>query len=112
MPEITWQDFDNVEMRAGRVIEVDPFPEAHKPSYLLRIDFGEQGGVLQSSAALADDYELEELVGRFVVAVTNFPPKQIGPHMSQVLVLAAQDEDGTLHLLRPDGEPELGARIR
>lgn len=112
MPQITWQEFDKVEMRVGRVTEVEPFPEAHTPSYLLRIDFGQHGGVLQSSAALADDYDREELIDRLVVAVTNFPPKQIGPHMSHVLVLAAQDEDGALHLLHPDGDAELGARIR
>lgn len=110
--EISWNDFDKVEMRVGRVVQVDPFPEVHTPSYLLQIDFGEHGGVRQSSAALAENYELAQLQDRLVVAVTNFPTKQIGPHMSEVLVLAAQDEGGELHLLAPDGEPELGARIR
>lgn len=112
MAEITWADFDRVEMRVGRVLQVDPFPEAHTPSYLLQVDFGDHGGVRQSSAALARDYEPSELENRLVVAVTNFPAKQIGPHMSEVLVLAAQEDDGRLHLLAPDGEPELGARIR
>lgn len=112
MAQITWQEFDKIEMRVGKILEVSPFPEAHAPSYLLQIDFGPDGGLVQSAAALADDYARDELVGRFVVAVTNFPPKQIGPHMSHALVLAAQDGDGALHLLQPDGAPELGARIR
>lgn len=112
MAEISWNDFDKVAMRVGRVVQVDPFPEAHTPSYLLQIDFGAQGGVRQSSAALAEDYQRTELQDRLVVAVTNFPPKQIGPHMSEVLVLAAQAEGGKLHLLAPDGDPELGAPIR
>lgn len=112
MDQITWGDFDKVEMRVGRVVQVDPFPEAHTPSYLLQVDFGEHGGVKQSSAALAEDYERADLKDRLVIAVTNFPPKQIGPHMSEVLVLAAQDPDGRLHLLAPDSGAELGARIR
>lgn len=112
MDQITWNDFDKVEMRVGRVVQIDPFPEAHSPSYLLQVDFGEHGGVKQSSAALAEDYERADLENRLVIAVTNFPPKQIGPRMSQVLVLAAQQADGRLHLISPDGEPELGARIR
>ena len=112
MDQITWNDFDKVEMRVGRVVQVDPFPEAHTPSYLLQVDFGDHGGVKQSSAALAEDYERADLEDRLVVAVTNFPPKQIGPHMSEVLILAAQDRDGRLYLLAPDSGAGLGARIR
>lgn len=110
--QIQWQDFDKVDMRVGRVIKVEPFSEARKPSYLLAVDFGEQIGVRRSAAALASDYSINELQGRLVVAVTNFPAKQIAHHMSEVLVLAAAAADGTLQLLQPDGETELGARIR
>lgn len=109
---ISYPDFDRVEMRAGRVRAVQEFPQAHKPSYLLTIDFGQGLGRRQSAAAIAEFYEVDELMGRLVVAVTNFPPKQIANHMSEVLVLAAVNGDGSLRLLTPDDEVELGARIR
>jgi tRNA-binding protein len=112
MPTISWQDFDRVGMHVGKVIEVVEFPEARKPSYLLRIDFGPELGVKRSVAAIRDRYQQEELTGRLVVAVTNFPPKQIANHISEVLVLAAVNPDDTLRLLQPDGEVELGARVR
>ncbi len=111
MPTITWADFEKVDMRVGRVLEARDFPEARKPSYLLTIDFGPELGVKQSSAALRDLYRKEELEGRLVVAVVNFPPKQVANHMSEVLVLAAVNRDGSMRLLQPDGEVELGARI-
>ncbi len=109
---ISWDDFDKVDMRVGRVIEAAEFAEAHKPSFLLQVDFGSKLGVRQSVAALREDYALEDLTGRLVVAVTNFPAKQIANHMSELLVLAAVNSDGSLRLLEPDGEVELGARIR
>lgn len=112
VPIINYQDFDRVEMRVGRVLAVDEFPEANKPSYLLRIDFGPDLGERRSAAAIADEYEEQELVGKQVVAVTNFPPKQIANHMSEVLVLAGVNQDGTLRLLAPDAEVEIGARVR
>lgn len=112
MTTIGYGDFDRVEMHIGRVTAVNDFPEVRNPSYLLTIDFGPSMGQRQSAAAIAELYEQEELVGRQVVAVTNFPPKQIANHMSEVLVLAAVNRDGSLRLLMPDGEVELGARIR
>jgi tRNA-binding protein len=109
---ISWEDFERVEMRVGKVTRVELFPEAHKPSYVLTIDFGPRWGSKRSAAALARDYAREDLEGRWVVAVTNFPPKQIGPHQSEVLVLAGVNTDGSLRLLQPDGGVELGARVR
>jgi tRNA-binding protein len=97
-------------MRVGRVVSVDPFPEARVPAWRLRIDFGEGLGVKSSSARIAN-YSPDELEGTLVVGVVNFPPKQIGPVRSEVLVLGAVDQDGTVLLLRPDGDPELGSRI-
>lgn len=112
MPQITWEQFEQVEMRVGRVLEVHPFPEARNPSLLLRIDFGPQTGVRQSAAAIAELYDPSELEGRQVVAVVNFPPKQIANHISEALVLAGVNADGTMRLLQPDDEVELGARVR
>lgn len=112
MDQITWEQFERVEMRVGRVVEVNPFPEARNPSFLLSIDFGPQFGQRQSAAAIADTYGRDELMGRLVVAVVNFPPKQIANHMSEALVLAGVNPDGSLRLLQPDAEVELGARVR
>ncbi|MGA9533470.1 MAG: tRNA-binding protein [Anaerolineales bacterium] len=112
MAALTWQEFDRVEMRVGRVISVQDFPEARSPSYLLEIDFGEPIGRRQSSAAIQREYSKDELDGRLVVAVTNFPPKQIANHISEVLVLAAVDGDGQLRLLQPDDQVALGSRVR
>ena len=103
-------DFQRVEMRIGKVIDVQDFPEARNPSYKLRIDFGPIG-TKASSAAVQRWYRKEELLGRSVVAVTNFPPRQIGPFKSEVLCLGAVQSDGRVVLLRPDLEGELGARI-
>ena len=110
MARITIEDFGKVEMRVGKVVDVQDFPEARKPSYRLWIDFGPLG-VKQSSAAIQPWYSKEELLGRHVVAVTNFPPRQVGPFMSEVLCLGAVQADGRVVMLRPDGEGELGARI-
>ena len=106
-------DFDQflaVDMRVGRVIEVEDFPEARKPAWKLRIDFGEEIGVKRSSAQITN-YSREQLEGRRVVAVVNFPPRQIGPVRSEVLVLGASDTDGRVILLAPDTDVPLGARI-
>lgn len=110
MARITVEEFGKVEMRVGRIVEVEDFPEAKKPSYKLVIDFG-RFGMKQSSAAIQPWYSKEELLGRDVIAVTNFPPRQIGPFMSEVLCLGAVQEDGRVVMLRPDGEGDLGARI-
>ena len=104
------EDFQKIEMRVGRIVDVSDFPEARRPSYRLMIDFG-PFGVRKSSAAVRPWYAKEELRGRAVVAVTNFPPRQIGPFLSEVLCLGAVQEDGRVVLLRPDEEGELGARI-
>ncbi len=110
MPEITVGDFTKVEMRVGRIVDVRDFPEARRPSYRLTIDFGPLG-TKRSSAAIQPWYSRDELLGREVVAVTNFPPRQVGPFMSEVLCLGSVQADGRVILLRPDQEGELGARI-
>ena len=112
MGQIQWADFELVEMRVGRVLEVEDFPEAHNPSYLLRIDFGPEVGIKRSAAAIRDLYTKEEISNRLVVAVVNFPPKQIATHISEVLVLAGVNPDGSMRLLQPDDEVQLGARVR
>ena len=110
MAEITWDDFAKVDMRVGRVLEVEEFPEARKPAWKLRIDFGAEIGVKRSSAQITN-YSREELEGRLVVGVVNFPPRQIGPVRSEVLVIGAVEDDGTVTILRPVGDPPLGSRI-
>jgi tRNA-binding protein len=107
---ISFDDFLAIDMRVGRVLEVDEFPEARKPSWKLTIDFGPQIGVKRSSAQITN-YARDELRGRLVVAVVNFPPRQIGPFMSEVLCLGASDEEGRVFLLAPDADVPLGARI-
>jgi tRNA-binding protein len=107
---LTWPEFERVDMRVGRVLLVEPFPEARKPAFKLRIDFGPLG-VKVSSAQITARYAAEALVGRLVVAVVNFPPKRIGPFVSEVLVLGAYAEGGDVVLLRPDVDVPLGARI-
>ncbi len=111
MKRITWTDFAKVDMRVGRVTEVHDFPQARNPSWYLMIDFGPEIGVKRSSAAIRDLYTKETLVGRAVIAVVNFPPKQIADRMSEVLVLAAVNSDGSMRLLQPDDVVEIGARI-
>lgn len=110
MAPIAFEDFTKVEMRVGKVVDVQDFPEARHPSYKLWIDFGPHG-TRKSSAAVRRWYTKEELIGRHVVAVTNFAHRQIGPFMSEVLCLGAVQSDGRVVLLRPDAEGELGARI-
>src|SRR4051812_20908528 len=97
-------------MRVGRVIEVEEFPEARKPAWKLRIDFGDELGIKRSSAQIAN-YAREQLRGSLVVAVVNSPPRQIGPVRSEVLALGAVEDEGTVTILRPDGDPPLGSRI-
>src|SRR5687768_15819667 len=97
-------------MRVGRIVEVEDFPEARKPAWKLTIDFGEEIGVKRSSAQVTN-YAADELVGRMVVAVVNFPPRQIGPFMSEVLCLGASNTEGEIILLAPDSDVPVGARI-
>jgi tRNA-binding protein len=107
---ISFDDFLAVDMRVGRVVAVEDFPEARSPAWKLRIDFGEELGVKRSSARITN-YTREELEGSLVVAVVNFPPRQIGPVRSEVLCLGASDEEGRIILLAPDSDVPLGARI-
>lgn len=111
MEAIAWDDFVKVELRVGRVIDVQPFPEARKPAYKLTLDFGEEIGVKRSSAQITDLYGADELLGRLVVAVVNFPKKQIGPFMSECLVTGFHDENGRVALCIPDKAVPLGAKL-
>jgi tRNA-binding protein len=108
--EITWEQFEAVEMRVGRIIRVDDFSEARVPAWKLEIDFGDQIGIKRSSAQITH-YAREELEDSLIVAVVNFPPKQIGPFISEVLVLGALDDEHGVVLLRPDRPAALGDRI-
>jgi tRNA-binding protein len=110
MAEITWEQFTAIDMRVGRVVAVDEFPEAREPAWKLEIDFGPEIGRKRSSAQVTN-YSAAELEGRLVVAVVNFPAKRIGPFLSEVLVLGALDDEQGVILLRPDAEVELGSRI-
>jgi tRNA-binding protein len=107
---IEFDQFLAVDMRVGRVLAVDEFPEARKPAWKLTIDFGPEVGIKRSSAQITN-YGRDELEGRLVVAVVNFPPRQIGPVRSEVLVLGASDEEGRVILVEPRSDVPLGARI-
>ena len=111
METIGWDDFTKVELRVGRVLEARPFPEARKPAYVLHVDFGPEIGVRKSSAQITGRYTPESLVGRLVVAVVNFPKKQIGPLQSECLVTGFHDADGQVVLCMPDGDVPLGAKL-
>jgi tRNA-binding protein len=111
MQTITWDEFAKVELRVGRVISAKPFPEARKPAYILEVDFGEELGIKKSSAQLTALYKPEELVGRLVVAVVNFPKKQIGPVMSECLVTGFANEKGEVVLCVPDKSVPLGSKL-
>ena len=107
---ISWPDFEKVDMRVGVVTGAEEFPEARRPAYRLRIDFGPLG-VKRASAQITDHYRPSELIGRHVVAVVNFPPKQVGPFVSEVLVLGAYNEAGEVILLHPDKPVAPGSKI-
>jgi tRNA-binding protein len=107
---ISFADFEKVDIRVGVVVDAQPFPEARRPAYKLWIDFGALG-VKRSSAQITEHYRAPDLVGRHVAAVVNFPPKQIGPFLSEVLVLGAYDAKGAVVLLTPDRGVDPGARI-
>jgi len=107
---LSWAEFEKVDMRVGMVVDAQPFPEARRPAYKLWVDFGPLG-VKRSSAQVTRHYAPAELVGRRVIAVVNFPPKQIGPFVSEVLVLGAYDDGGEVVLLRPDAAVSPGAKI-
>ncbi len=111
MQTISWDDFEKVELRVGRIATAERFPEAKKAAYVLHVDFGAEIGVLKSSAQVTDLYSPEELVGRQVLAVVNFPPKQIGPLMSECLVTGFANEEGDVVLCVPERPVPLGAKL-
>lgn len=111
METITWQDFERVELRVGTILAVDVFPEARKPAYKLRVDFGREIGIRQSSAQLTALYQKEDLVGRQVIGVVNFPSKQIGPFRSECLVTGFYRDDGAVVLAIPDQVVSNGAKL-
>ena len=108
---IAYSDFEAIDIRVGTVIDAQPFPEAHKPAIKLTIDFGEELGVKKSSAQLTVHYKPDQLIGRQVCAVVNFPPRQIGPFISEVLTLGMPDPDGAVVLIRPDLKVPNGGKL-
>lgn len=108
---ITYEDFERAEIRVGTIVDAKPFPEARKPAIQLWVDFGAPVGVKRSSAQLTVHYAPDQLIGRQVMAVTNFPPRQIGPFLSEVLVLGVPDENGAVVLLKPDFKVPDGGRM-
>jgi len=108
---IDFADFEKVDIRAGRIIDAQEFPEARRPAYKLFVDFGPELGVKKTSAQVTQNYTTEELKGRMVAAIVNFPPKQIGKYMSEILVLGFPDDAGNVTLVRPDKDVPLGGRL-
>src|SRR4030066_1205373 len=108
---ISYEDFEKVDIRVGKIVKVEDFPQAHKPSFKLEIDFGPEIGVKKSSARIVDLYKKEDLEGSLVLAVVNFPPKQIGPFVSECLTLGVPDEQDRVVLVRPDQDVPLGGKL-
>ena len=111
MPEITFDDFLKVDIRVGRIVRAEAFPEARKPAFKLWVDFGPDLGERKTSAQITKHYTLDELPGRMVAAVVNFPPRQIGKFMSEILVLGFPDDDGEVVLIAPDLSVPVGGRL-
>jgi tRNA-binding protein len=110
-PDISWQDFQAVDIRVGSIVSAEPFPQARKPAYILKIDFGDEIGIRKSSAQITDLYTPDSLIGRQVVCVINFPPKQIGPIRSECLVTGFHRDDGAVTLAVPDQPVPIGTRL-
>ncbi len=108
---ITYQEFEKVDIRVGTIIQADLFPQARKPAYQLRIDFGEEIGIKRSSAQITQHYQPQELIGKQILAVVNFAPKQIGPFVSEVLVLGLSDPIGQILLIAPDKQVPNGGKL-
>lgn len=108
---ITWKDFEKVDMRVGTIVHARPFPEARKPAYILEIDFGPEIGTRKSSAQITTHYATEELKGRQIIAVVNFPPKQIGPMRSECLVMGIYDKEQAVILLAPERKVPNGSLV-
>lgn len=111
MAEISFDDFIKVDIRLGRIVDAAPYPEARKPAIKLWVDFGAELGVKKSSAQITQNYEPDQLVGKQILAVVNFPPRQIGRFMSEVLVLGVSGDDGGIVLVSPDRAVPLGSRL-
>ncbi|REC93856.1 tRNA-binding protein [Kushneria indalinina] len=111
MSTLSWEEFSRVELRVGRITHAEVFEKARRPAYVLQVDFGAEFGVRKSSAQITELYDPATLIGRLVVAVTNFPPKQIGPIMSECLVTGFHNEDGAVALCVPDQDVPLGTRL-
>jgi tRNA-binding protein len=111
MAEITFQDFEKVDIRVGTILAAEPFPEARKPAFKLQIDFGPQIGIKKSSAQITKHYKIDELVGKQVAAVVNFPPRQIGPFMSEVLTLGFPDDEQGVVLISPGKTVPNGGKL-
>ncbi len=111
MLEISWQDFEKVELQVGTILSAEEFPEARRPAYKLTIDFGNKLGIKRSSARITDLYKCEDLVGKQIVAVVNFPPKQVGPFISECLVTGFVQEDASVVLAVPDKPANNGSRL-
>lgn len=107
----TVEDFKKLDIRLGRVLNAEDFPEARNPAYKLTIDFGPEIGIKKSSVQITKIYTKEELIGRLVLGVVNFPPRQVGPFVSEVLTLGVPDEQGECVLIKPDWETPLGGRL-
>jgi tRNA-binding protein len=108
---IAFDDFLKVDIRVGRIVAVEPFPQARKPAFKLTVDFGPEVGIKRSSAQITVNHSPEDLVGSLVMAVVNFPPRQIGPFMSEVLTLGVPDANGDVMLIRPDRDVPVGGRL-
>jgi len=108
---ISLDDFLKVDIRVGRIVEAEIFAKARKPAYKMKVDFGPEIGIKKTSAQITENYTPEQLIGRLVMAVVNFPPRQIGPFMSEILTLGVPDEDGHVVLIAPDADIPVGGRL-